>query len=127
MDNPKHRRMVALALVTLCLDCSRSGQNEPLAQNESQAARATTSKSPPTNDWSFQLLFKDDPTRFSIMQTLFVQSAKRCSMVTKASFEAGLDGTDEWQVVCADSGAWRVWFKPEGRIDFDSCDKNECE
>jgi len=123
MGNAAYCRIVALALATLCVDCSGSTPNNQATQS---AARQSDSSTSPTNDWSFQLLFKDDPTRFAIMQTIFEQSGKRCRAVTQVAFKGGLDGTDEWRVDCADSGKWQVWFKPEGRIDFDECEAGGC-
>ena len=38
----------------------------------------------------------------------------------------GLDGTDEWQVQCSDSGVWAVWFKPGGGVDIDHCPDANC-
>jgi hypothetical protein len=126
MGNSSHRWITLLALATLCVACSGSRQDNPITQQALNDAGERDLNTSPTNDRSFQLLFKDDPTKFAIIQALFDQSGKRCGSVTRAAFKGGVDGTDEWRVDCADSGLWQVWFKPDWRIDFDQCEKNRC-
>jgi hypothetical protein len=118
-----------LALATLCQDCSgsRSGNQvtEVVRATHDAEAEAEADGSP-TNDRSFQLLFRDDQTRFAIIEAYFEQSGKQCSAVTEMTFNGGFDGTDEWLVNCTDTGKWQVWFGPEGRIDFDRCEAVQC-
>ena len=83
-------------------------------------------KAAPTNDQSYALLFADDATRYARLKLLFDRNGKSCETVTKAVFQGGFDGTDEWTVACSDSGSWRVWFKPGAFIDFDQCRKGVC-
>jgi len=118
-----YRWIAVLALAAPCLACSRSPEAAPGQQNSSAAQDA---KVPPTNDLSAQLLFMDDATRFATMKLAFDHNDKNCEAVTKAVFEGGIDGTDEWAVACSDGGIWRVWFKPGPTLEFDRCSKEKC-
>jgi hypothetical protein len=121
------RKTVAMLLAVLCIACSPSSKGNDGGRDTALNLVETDSRNSPTNERSFELLFKEDALRFAIFQSIFQQLGKRCSAVTKATFEGGLDETDEWRVDCADSGAWQVWFKPDGRIDFDQCDQRSCQ
>ena len=119
----------ALGTAVACISaCGKTQRDDGARQFPTYEARAPGSDAAPTNDASFQFLNEDGPTRFRNFQVLFGQAGKQCSAVTSATFEGGVDGTDEWRVNCADSGSWQLWFKPEGGPpEFDHCATAKCE
>lgn len=111
----------------LCFGCD--GRHTAASQPSSSFEfRAPGSDVSPTSDSSFQLLAADGQARFASFQGLIVQSGKRCSAVTRAVLNGGLDGTDEWRVECLDSGTWEIWFRPVGPPEIEHCRaRSKCE
>jgi len=80
----------------------------------------------PTNEISQQLLMYDDPPRRAWFQRMLTSAGKRCNIVTSDKLIGALDGTDEWQLRCQDSGSWGVWFKADARTDIVRCSRATC-
>jgi hypothetical protein len=120
-------RLSGAALAVLAVaSCGPGQHNAPTNQSLSYDSREPGSDASPTNDESFQLLSADGPARFATLQTLIVQAGKHCASVTKGVLEGGLDGTDEWRVNCADTGAWQLWFNADGGTAVDHCANAKC-
>lgn len=92
----------------------------------SYANRAPGSDVMPTNETSFRLITDDGPTRLASLRALVIQSGNACSLVSSGILTAGLDGTDEWRVTCADTGAWAVLLRPAGVVDVRNCSTANC-
>ena len=92
----------------------------------SYASRAPGSDAMPTNETSFRLIAADGPTRLESLRALVIQSGNACNVVSSGILTAGLDGTDEWRVTCADTGAWSVLLKPAGAVDVRNCSTANC-
>jgi hypothetical protein len=121
------RKLATVTLVGLWLaSCGDGGDNPQQQQAVSYASREAGSDATPTNEASFQLLEQDPPTRLAFLQWYIVQSGHRCIRVTRGVFEAGLDGTDEWRIDCADTGKWQLLFKPNEAPEVDHCRNASC-
>jgi hypothetical protein len=121
-----HRWIAGLALAMLCAGCSQSKDDNPPIPSASPVDVERSLSLSPTNAQSFELMSADVQTRFATVRALFQQSGNPCGAVTRATFEGGLDGTDEWRVICTESGAWQMWLNFDGRIDFQHCKDSRC-
>jgi hypothetical protein len=108
------------------MSCGRNGDNSEAQNPVSYASHDPGSDPIPTNDDSYQLMALDPLTRLTTTRALVVQAGQRCSAVTKAVLEGGLDGTDEWRVTCADTGEWQLWLRPNSERDLVHCHNEQC-
>lgn len=121
-------RVAAVAIAAPWVSNCGGERNSPAEQQIiSYASREPGSPAMPTNETSFQLLAADGPDRLANFQKLIVESGKPCDFVTSAVLKAGLEGTDEWRVKCANSGAWAVWFQSDGPTEFMQCSGTGCD
>jgi hypothetical protein len=115
--------LVTAACLNGCGDKHHQSGEQPAI---SYAARAPGSDVMPTGETSLRLIAADGPTRLAGLHDLITESGKRCNLVTSAILVAGLDGSDEWRVTCADTGTWSVLLRPAGIVDVRNCSTVDC-
>jgi hypothetical protein len=118
---------VAIALAAVWLVGCDNQHRKAAPPPQTYESREIGSSVAPSNDASFQMMAAQGPDRFENFRKLIVSSDKRCIAVTRAVLVGALDGTDEWQVNCSDSGAWQVWFKPYSGQEVAHCEDPKCQ
>lgn len=123
-----HVRIAAAVLALVALDSCSDHSDAPHGRPAvNYAPREPGSTAVPTHELSMQLMGNDGPMRHENFQRLLIQSGRACSFVNSAVFRAGLDGSDEWMVTCADSGRWDIWFRPGLATQIFSCTAASCD
>lgn len=92
------------------LACDRTPERIVQQDVVSYSPREAGRLAPPTHEYSRKLLAMEGPRRFEYLQSLIVQAGQQCDAVKRGVLNAGLDGTDEWHVECANTGNWLVWI-----------------
>ncbi|MFL6725431.1 MAG: hypothetical protein ACJ8FS_02815 [Sphingomicrobium sp.] len=127
----KHQSIRELAIVlpigSWLAGCGDGRNNPQQQQAVSYASREPGSHATPTNDSSLQLLEQDPETRLAFLQSYVVRAGHHCIRVTRGVFEGGLDGTDEWRINCAGTGAWQLLFKPYETPEVEHCRNSNCD
>jgi hypothetical protein len=120
-------KLSVVAVATLWLvGCGTKANDSADQQNVSYVSRMPGSNAEPTNDVSFRLLESAPSARLDYLQQTIIKAGNQCRRITSGVLQGGLDGTDEWRVACADTGAWAVWFTVDGRVDVHPCIGDAC-
>ena len=98
-------RATALGLLAVGACDQRPTQPAP----ESTSVRAPGAV--PTHELSFDLVGRGPEERLAILKQIIVESKNPCAVALQATLEGGVDGTDEWTLICSDR-AWTIWLKP---------------
>ena len=106
-----HTVMAFVAAITL-FGCDEQRSPEADQSPISYAPRKPGTAPVATHPTTIDLVEADVPTRFASIRATIIDAGHDCAAVTEATFDGGLDGTDEWSVRCSDTGEWLVWFGP---------------
>ncbi len=120
-------RVAVVVLGNVCLvGCGDEAHSAAEQQPAPDLSAEHRSNARATNPTSFKLMAANGPKRLATLQAVVTGLGQRCNLVTSGVLTAGLDGTDEWRVTCADSGEWAVWFSRAGKTEVLHCSRVNC-
>jgi hypothetical protein len=106
------RAVIAFVTAIALFGCDENGKPKAEQSTISYAPRKPGAAPVATHPTTINLVKADGPTRFASIRATIIDAGHNCASVTEATFNGGLDGTDEWSVKCSDTGDWLLWFGP---------------